>query len=1156
MSRLNMVRKKKEKKKDQIRIQDTFESKREKGWDERFIYNKLEDNANEKRPIPKKPKNDYISNIKYLKEQFNADNINQKKNNKKRGKSGYKGFNVKKNNSNNKIKINSNNVLRNDNNNNNIFGNNNIEAINNTGDNDVETISLFDDKKSGYTNNNYKFINRNNNSLDMNNNTNNNCLGNINNISNNNSSTTLYSKTLSELEVYVGMIWNKLGVKDSFQKTFNTLKEDMENEEAKKEFMIMEIENLEKLEKFLKNLSKDIENRERALLLLKKLIELIERQFIELNLDVRDNVLKDFYQTIFAYRMNTIKVVENISIYKELFSYPIYKGKFYEDYLIRRFKLIDTENNKNNGNYLLKIKNDLNFLGKSKINGYKQLNLNFNSTSDPFLLSVADQIPFSLDYCNRIKQCQYIIMQEIIFNKINNGFNNSNINDISINDMNKKKKLESLTSNNNNNNNNNNNILIPNAYKVNRKEKENICCIDKNENIKKNNNERKMNVKNKKIEKIEIETQLIDKKNYDNFFGPNNLLDEQSEEQTLEEIKKELNNMNNSKKLNKNDDKINNNKDNNEDFILKNDKEKINVEINEDNNKNKDNNDNKKEKDNKDNEIKNENKKIGQMENAQEINEERKSEENNNKNKENNKNETIVDKDNNEDMVNLEENININEEQNKIVVNNKDNNIEDNVLQNSLIISKKMKNSQEKSRSVTPKSNRDAKIISIKETEHKNKDNNSPIVKNEINILPIRDNDYIAFYCGKISNFIPIYSSYYNTIPEEQKTIFNLNSDPLEYIYNNLYPKIIIYSDIKTKKIKGLCIISHIFTNESKNNGLFIEHISSSNEDEQETVFEKLLNFIKENSFSIFGFENSRKDKDIYIDLYYKCEDGKFTINTNIRDYFRNQLKFKWVKLENLSKFVRFQKMRHQFIINNGINNNIDLLNNEYDDNNILNQSILGRKEFNNEDNKNESDAEEDSEDDDEINVDISTIFDIDNKNNEYHKSSKHIIDFHNGKSSNLLNNFSIKNKTILKFNSKQYNRKKNTNLTTYIKYSNTFNFIYLLNKINASENISYENITPNINSYFNQKDSTKINQLLSDCIDSNKSILTENNFYFSDLHEIMDRHKNKFKINTNLNIFPLFDKVISFKYNNYYYNRIQQKKIQNYIDAETQQIF
>ena len=584
------------------------------------------------------------------------------------------------------------------------------------------------------------------------------------------------------------------------------------------------------------------------------------------------------------------------------------------------------------------------------------------------------------------------------------------------------------------------------------------------------------------------------------------MLDEQSEEITLEEIKKELNVLNNIKINNKKDENNNNsnNKDNNEDLKLKDNK--VIIKVNKDNNSNKniDNNENK--NDIKDDKTINKKKILLNLENVKEMNENEKSEiiddHINNKVEEKNILNNIEDKDNNEDFVNLEENININEEQNKIVVNNKDNNIEDNVLQNSLVVSKKMQNSHEKSRSVTPESHRDKKIISLKENKQKNKDNNIQNIKNEINIHVVKDNDYIAFYCGKISNFIPIYSSYYNTIPEEQKIIFNLKSDPLEYIYNNLYPKIIIFSDKKTKTIKGLCIISHIFTNESKNNGLFIEHISSYNEDEQEIIFEKLLNFIKENSYNIFGFENSKKDKDIYIDLYYKCEDGKFTINTNLRDFFRNQLKFKWVKLENLSKFVRFQKMRHQFMINNGINNNMDLLNNEYDDNNILNQSILGRKEFNNDEDNKESDAEESSDDDDEIKLDISTIFDIDNKNNEFNKSNKDIFDIHNIKS-NSLNNFSIKNKTVLKFNNKKYYNKNNSNLTAYIKYSNSFNFIYLLNKLNDNENISYENISPNINKLFSPKDSTKINELLFNCIDNNKSIVPENNLYYSDMHEI-----------------------------------------------------
>ena len=61
---------------------------------------------------------------------------------------------------------------------------------------------------------------------------------------------------------------------------------------------------------------------------------------------------------------------------------------------------------------------------------------------------------------------------------------------------------------------------------------------------------------------------------------------------------------------------------------------------------------------------------------------------------------------------------------------------------------------------------------------------------------------------------------------------------------------------------------------------------------------------------------------------------------------------------------------------------------------------------------------------------------------------------------------------------------------------------------------------------------------------------------YFSDIKELAKKPKNKFRINTNINIFPIFDNCISFKYNNYYYNRIHQKKIQTFLEVTTQQTF
>ena len=101
----------------------------------------------------------------------------------------------------------------------------NINEINNTGENDGVDISLLDEKKLRYSNNNNKIISNNNNSADYNNNKNNiNSINNISKNSKNNNSSILYNMSLNELEVYLGILWNKLGVKDSFQTTFNKLK--------------------------------------------------------------------------------------------------------------------------------------------------------------------------------------------------------------------------------------------------------------------------------------------------------------------------------------------------------------------------------------------------------------------------------------------------------------------------------------------------------------------------------------------------------------------------------------------------------------------------------------------------------------------------------------------------------------------------------------------------------------------------------------------------------------------------------------------------------------------------------------------------------------------------------------------------------------------
>ena len=1199
MSRLNMVRKIKDSKKDPNKMKDIYESKREKEWNDRFIYNKLENNQ-EKRPLPKKTKNDYSFNIKYLKEQFNSENIKKNNNNKTRGKSGFK-IHLNKNNVQNLKRPKGMQILKN---------NVNMNKLNNTEENSPKT--------------NFKTMSKSHISLDNNNNNNNLDINYYYNISNNKNK--YYMMPINELEICVELFWNNLGVREVYSSQFNKYKNETTNEEIQKEFLVMEAENLENLENFLKIMQTNIENREKTILLLKKLIEVIEKQFIELNLDIRENILNDFFQTLNAYRINTVKAVECIDMFRQFFTYGMNKGKFHEKVLMKKFGLLNDECVKQyKGNYLLKLKHDVNFLGKSKINGYKNLNINFGTNDDPFLLNASEVIPINKDYFARIKQSQYIIMQEIIYDQITNDievkeFNNDINNIINLNKIKINQNIKEININNNENNSNSKYI---------KKEKEKIDCIDKdmknlNDKSENNNIINKNIYRQKKNEKIVIETQLIDRNNYENFFkAKEEIPEEGSDDQNLEDIKKGfdiIHNLNKNKKKDNEDNNIkdkkpkenlkSNNRDTKEllniekegDIIIK-ENEMINLPQ-------------KEQKENKDDiieeKLENEtntnnckiDEKIGKEKNGDikdiieenienEINkiqieaknDKQKSVINENKeksvllNKENKKNNNIIieeptkeennidtekineiqkpivinslkqleDKDNNDDAVNIEINNNsINDKQNK------DNNIENNSLTNSQILKK-----LEKSRSLTPKSQRESKILKPRESKELNsneinKDNNQSII-GAFNQEPKTNDSFISFYCGKLSHFVLIYSTYFDTIPKEQKIIFNLKKNPLEYIHNNFYPKIILYSDKKTKMLKGLCIISHIYW---KKNEIYIEHISSNSDEEKEQIFEMFLSFIKENAFNILGYDNNIKENDIYIDLYYKCEEGKFSLNEGIKNFFKNDLKFKWVKLENLDKYVRYMKIRHHFLINNGNNNN-DLLNNEYDDNNILNQSILGRKEFNNESNNDNEEEEKEESDEDDPKLDISTVFElnkdqIQNNNNNIKEINNNI---HKTKNLNLLNNFSIKNKTILKFNNKIYESKNVSNKD--IKYSNPLNFVYLLYKIYSNNNKKlYETISTNINSFFTENDSQKMEQVIQKYTKVKTNLIVENPYYYSDISELSKKIKDKFKLNANINAIPPFDNCISFIYEGYHYNRIQVPKLEIFKERLTEQIF
>ena len=653
----------------------------------------------------------------------------------------------------------------------------------------------------------------------------------------------IFGKKTPDYESHLEELWKKLGVNSSYINNFNLYKNIIINQEEKENFLINEIENLEKVKDILMNLRKDIKLRETKLIELKSLFERINNENNILNVK---KILNESNFMINSYLDNSIRVVEYYLLYREITNKGSLKNlKFNKEIIKKNFEI-----NVNDMNYLLKMKSDTNFINNLKMNELKLnkdvLNL---FKADPFLscLSYLIQIPNEIK--EKIKYCQYYLIQEGIFDSIKK--------------MSKEPKTNSARKNSQSH--------------------------------------------------IKIDAGILRK----------NL--------NIEESK--------------------NSGDNN----------------------------------------------------------------------------------------NININLNIN-----------------------------------------------ANMHSIQTIE---------------NLMPnINDNLNISYFSGKLTDFMNIYSEYYEKIPEEQKIIFNLNKDPLKYLEHNFYPKIIICQDKVTNIIKGMCIYSIIFrSHERKPNEIIIEHISSYNKEEMENILSKMIEFIKDNHIlrDLFAF-NKDLITEIYIDLHYFLVNEKFEIDKNIRDFISKKLKFKWVKLENISKVIRFQKMKqiiHCGDMKASIRSSI---------NSMLNDNI--------------------------------------------------------NESNYLLSNFSIKDNFIINFVQKLMNNNSEeidaNNILRKINPYNIFYLIYIKKKIQNIKN-SFDFILSKINTFFS---SYKLLNEIPMISDENNN--DELNIYSipADLKFLSDcfdgKFNNEISVRNKIDIFPLFDGCLSLKYENYFYNRIECKDIKIVKENSTEQIF
>ena len=184
------------------------------------------------------------------------------------------------------------------------------------------------------------------------------------------------------------------------------------------------------------------------------------------------------------------------------------------------------------------------------------------------------------------------------------------------------------------------------------------------------------------------------------------------------------------------------------------------------------------------------------------------------------------------------------------------------------------------------------------------------------------DNLTVSYFSSKITEFISLYSEYFEKIPEQQKLIFNLNKDPTKYLEHNYYPKIIICKDKTTNAIKGICIYSVLFKGHEKQpDQIILEHISSYNQEEMESIITKILKFIRDNNIiKDLNKTGSKLNYEILINLYYHLKNDEFEIDKNIKDFIEKKLKFKSGEVEDISEELRCQSMK--LIITNVNNTN------------------------------------------------------------------------------------------------------------------------------------------------------------------------------------------------------------------------------------------
>ena len=208
-------------------------------------------------------------------------------------------------------------------------------------------------------------------------------------------------------------LWSMLGVTSSYKNIFDNVSLQLVPI-YREGYYNYEIKQLMNLSTLINKTNKDIESREKIIQLIKKFDEYIKLEENSQNTTSIpfDKLIADITKTLGDLRAISLSIVNSYTKIRKEISYDVLMNKHDLDNIVNF-----------NRQYLLQMKNDTDFLSKTSLKKY----FTFANESDPFLTSIAISsvesnkysLPIDSTMIENIKDCQYIMLQEMIYNECN-----------------------------------------------------------------------------------------------------------------------------------------------------------------------------------------------------------------------------------------------------------------------------------------------------------------------------------------------------------------------------------------------------------------------------------------------------------------------------------------------------------------------------------------------------------------------------------------------------------------------------------------------------------------------------------------------------------------------------------------------------------------